>query len=145
MRWEGRPFHLETQTMTKGPSLKLEPIDLTRLVDDNDNRLCPEPIQFWARPFLEKEHRELMQSHFGLTDEEREARQHEYAVTLLSKVASKAPVGIPGFPADFDAKTDDLEKAVFDSLIEKTEVNEMIAQLLVSEHLASGGNRYFFR
>jgi len=131
--------------MTKTLSLKFNPIDLTSLVDDNDNRICPEPIQFWARLFLEKEHRELMQSHFGLTDEERTERQHEYAVTLLSKIAAKAPVGIPGFPADFDPKKGDLQTAVFDALIDKTEVNETIAELLIGEHLASGGNRYFFR
>jgi len=131
--------------MTKQLSLKFNPIDLTSLVDENDVKLCPEPIKFWARLFLEKEHRELMQAHFGLTDEEREQKKHEYAVTLLSKIATKPPVGIPSFPSDFDPKTGDLAQAVYDSLIEKTEVNETIAELLIGEHLASGGNRYFFR
>lgn len=126
--------------MTKALSLYFS-IRLENLVDENNVRVCPEPIEFWARPFLEKEHRELMQSHFGLSEEEREANQHDYAVALLSKVASKAPKGLPGFPEQFD----DLEKAIADTLGPKTEVNEMIASLLLSEHLASGGNRYFFR
>lgn len=130
--------------MTNGLSLYFS-ITLENLVDENNVRVCPEPIEFWARPFLEKEHRELMQSHFGLSEEEREAKQHEYAVALLSKVASKPPKGLPGFPKDFNKDTDDLEKAIVDAIGAKTEVNEMISSLLLSEHLASGGNRYFFR
>lgn len=126
--------------MTKALSLYFF-IELYNLVDENNVRVCPEKIEFWARPFLEKEHRELMQAHFGLSEEEREANQHAYAVALLSKVASVAPKGLPGFPEKFD----DLETAIADTLGPKTEVNEMIAQMLLSEHLASGGNRYFFR
>jgi hypothetical protein len=144
-RRERELSRLIKNTMTKPLSLKFNPIVLTQLVDDNDVQMCPETIQFWGRLFLEKEHRELMQAHFGLTDEEREEKKHEYSVTLLSKIAVKAPLGIPGFPKEFDPKTDDLEKAVHDALIEKTEVNETIAELLIGEHLASGGNRYFFR
>lgn len=114
-------------------------LDLRALRDGKGQAVCPDPIEFWAKPFLEKQHRELMQAHFGLTEKEREDAQHAYNVKLLSMVAERTPKGIPG------CEGKDAEKAVLDALSEKTEVNEMIADLLVQEHLAAGGNRYFFR
>lgn len=116
-------------------------IDLRHLRDDDQKSVVPDIIQFWARPFLEKEHRELMQAHFGLTEEEQKEKQHEYNAALLAKIAHRAPKGLPGFPEKFD----DLETAIFETLAPKTEINEMIAELLISEHLTAGGNRYFFR
>lgn len=106
-----------------------------------DGKPLGAPVVFEARAMLEKEHRELMQAHFSLSDEEREAKQHEYNVAFLAKVAAGPPKGLPGFPEEFD----DLAQAVTACLGEKTEVNEFFATQLVSEHLAAGGNRYFFR
>lgn len=114
-------------------------LDLRALRDEKGQQACPDLIEFWARPFLEKQHRELMQAHFGLSDKEREAAQHDYNARFLSMVAAKAPVGLPGY------KDGDVAEAVYEALKAKTEVNEMVADLLVQEHLAAGGNRYFFR
>lgn len=116
-------------------------LDLRGLRDEQGRPVCPDPVEFWARPFLEKEQRDLMQAHFGLTEKERADREHEFNVEFLATVASRAPKGLPGFPAEFD----DLREAFKTALLEKTEVNEMIAALLRQEHLAAGGNRYFFR
>ena len=116
-------------------------LDLRGLRDEKGQPVCPDPIEFWARPFLEKEHRELMQAHFGLTEQEREEREHEFNVEFLASVATRAPKGLPGFPE----APDNLREAVKTALLEKTEVNEMVAALLRQEHLAAGGNRYFFR
>lgn len=114
-------------------------IDTTRL--KVDGKPLGAPVVFEARAMLEKEHRELMQAHFALTEEEREQKQHEYNVAFLAKVAAAPPKGLPGFPEEYD----DLAEAVKAALSEKTEVNEFFATQLVSEHLAAGGNRYFFR
>lgn len=116
-------------------------LDLRALRDEKGQSVCPDLIEFWARPFLEKEHRELMQAHFTLSEDERKGREHEFNVEFISKVAAKAPKGIPGFPEKYD----DLAEALKTALGEKTEVNEMIVTLLREEHLSAGGNRYFFR
>lgn len=116
-------------------------LDLRALRDEKGQPVCPDLIEFWARPFLEKEHRELMQAHFTLSEEERKEREHEFNVEFISKVAAKAPKGIPGFPKTYK----ELPQAIKESLGEKTEVNEMIVSLLREEHLSAGGNRYFFR
>lgn len=106
-----------------------------------DGKPLGAPVVFEARAMLEKEHRELMQAHFALTEEEREQKQHEYNVAFLSKVIAAPPKGLPGFPESYD----DLGEALTACLGEKTEVNEFFATQLVTEHLAAGGNRYFFR
>lgn len=116
-------------------------LDLRALRDGNGEPVYPAPVEFHAKPFLEKDHRDLMQIHFGLSEDERKEKQHDYNAAFLSKVAAKAPKGIPGFPEEHD----DLEKAVYDTLSPKTEANEMLAELLVSAHLEASGNRYFFR
>lgn len=116
-------------------------LDLTAFVDDNDNQICPDPVEFWAKPFMEKDHRELMQKHFGLSDKEREAAQHSHNVAMLAKLAGKPPKGVPGFPKKYT----DIETAIIETLGEATDINTMLAEMLVSEHFQKSGNRYFFR
>lgn len=116
-------------------------INLTAFVDESGKSIFAEPIEFFAKPFLAETQREIMQAHLGLSVEERKAKGHEYNVTLLSKLAARPPVGLPGFPE----AAEDLEAAVFGYLIDPTETNEIVAGMLKEAHLEAAGGRYFFR
>lgn len=117
------------------------PLNLSGFVGDDEKQLFPKTVEIYARPFLASEARELMQAHLGLTDKEREEKNHEHQVWKVSKIISKQPKNLTGFPDN----AENLEKAVYDFFIEKTEINEIIVEMILNGYLERNGNRYFFR
>ena len=61
-------------------------------------------MRFFMRLQMNKEAIEANQAFLGLTQTEREAKDHENNVALLSSLATKHPEGVPGYKAGDDVK-----------------------------------------
>lgn len=59
--------------------------------------LKDKPMKFFLRMILDKEEKQARQAFFGLSEAEREAREHEYNVNLLASLSTKMPENVPTF------------------------------------------------
>lgn len=61
-----------------------------------------EPMRFFLRLQMAKEEREARQKLFALPADEREAKQHEYNVSALASLSTRAPENVPTFDPGSD-------------------------------------------
>lgn len=69
-------------------------------------------VAFFCKIILSETEKEIRQKHFALSLDEQANAEHAYNVEMLSKMATRAPEGFPGFEQHLKDCFNDLEVAV---------------------------------
>lgn len=102
----------------------------------------PEPMTFFLRPTMDKEEKQSRQEFFGLSEQEKEAKQHTHNVRLLAALSVRLPKNVPTFPYD---PTADIRTTITDFFMGENAMKQKLVEDVLAIYLSLIQPTEFFR